>query len=94
MLKVGYLGPEGTFSEEASAVYRKKIGKADFIPYSAIHDLLIDADKGRIDEGVAPIENSVEGTIGIVTDTLVNEVNLKIKQEIVIPVSHYLMVSC
>ncbi|MFH1709451.1 MAG: prephenate dehydratase [bacterium] len=91
MLKVGYLGPEGTFSEEASAIYQKKIGKAKFIPYSTFHDLLLDADRGKIDEGIAPIENSVEGTIGIVTDTLVNEVDLKIKQEIVIPVNHYLM---
>jgi prephenate dehydratase len=91
MLKVGYLGPEGTFSEEASAIYQKKIGSAEFIPYSTIHDLLIDTDKGKIDEGITPIENSAEGTIGIVTDTLVNEVNLKIKQEIVIPVQHYLM---
>jgi len=81
MLKVGFLGPEGTFSEEASSIYQKKIGKAKFIPYSTIHDLLIDADKGKIDEG----------TIGIVTDTLVNEVNLKIKQEIVLKVNHYLM---
>jgi len=91
MLKVGYLGPEGTFSEAASAIYKKKIGSAEFIPYSTIHDLLIDTNKGKIDEGVAPIENSVEGTIGIVMDTLVNEVNLKIKQEIVLPVMHYLM---
>jgi prephenate dehydratase len=91
MLKVGFLGPEGTFSEEASAIYQKKIGKANFVPYSTFHDLLIDTDRGRIDEGIAPIENSVEGTIGIVTDTLVNEVDLKIKQEIVIPVQHYLM---
>jgi prephenate dehydratase len=91
MLKIGYLGPEGTFSEEASAVYQKRIGKAEFIPYSTFHDLLIDADRGKIDEGIAPIENSVEGTIGIVMDTLVNEVDLKIKQEIVLPVKHYLM---
>jgi len=91
MLKIGYLGPEGTFSEEASALYGKKIGRAIFVPYSTIHDLLIDANKGKIDEGIAPIENSVEGTIGIVTDTLVNEVNLKIKQEFVIPITHYLM---
>lgn len=91
MLKVGFLGPEGTFSEEASTSYKKKIGNARFIPYSTFHDVLIDVDKGRIDEGIVPIENSIEGTIGIVTDTLVNEVDLKIKQEIVIPVQHYLM---
>lgn len=91
MLTIGFLGPEGTFSEEASSVYRKKVGKAKFIPYSTFHDILIDVDKRKIDEAIVPIENSVEGTIGIVTDTLVNEVDLKIKQEIVIPVQHYLM---
>lgn len=91
MLKVGYLGPEGTFSEEVSALYKKKIGHADFIPFSTFHDILISADKGKIDEGIVPIENSVEGTIGIVTDMLVNDVNLYIKQELVIPVTHYLL---
>jgi len=91
MLKVGYLGPEGTFSDEASATYRKMIGKADFMPFSTFHDILLAVDKGRIDEGIVPIENSVEGTIGIVTDMLVNDVNLKIKDEIVIPVTHFLL---
>lgn len=91
MLTIGYLGPEGTFSEEASTVYQKKVGKAKFLPYATFHDILIDADKGKIDEAIVPIENSVEGTIGIVTDTLVNEVALLIKQEIVIPVQQYLM---
>lgn len=91
MLKVGYLGPEGTFSEGASLQYKKKIGKADFLPFSSFHDIIIAAHKGKIDEGIVPIENSVEGTIGIVTDMLVNEVSLKIKQELVIPVKHYLL---
>lgn len=91
MLTIGYLGPEGTFSEEASSIYRKKVGKAKFIPYSTFHDILIDVDRRKIGEAIVPIENSVEGTIGIVTDTLVNEVDLEIKQEIVIPVQHYLM---
>ncbi len=91
MIKVGFLGPEGTFSEEASAIYRKKIGKAEFIPFSTFHDILISVHKGHINEGIVPVENSVEGTIGIVMDMLVNEVDLKIKQELVLPVTHYLM---
>ncbi len=90
-MKVGYLGPEGTFSDEASALYQKKIGRAEFVPFSTFHDILVSADKKKIDEGIVPIENSVEGTIGIVTDMLVNDVDLKIKQEIVISVNHYLM---
>jgi prephenate dehydratase len=91
MLKIGFLGPEGTFSEEASLIYKKSIGKATFIPYATIHELLIDVDKGKIDEGITPIENSAEGTLGLVIDALVNEVNLKIKQEIVLPIRQYLM---
>lgn len=91
MLKIGYLGPEGTFSEEASLRYKNKIGKGQYLPYPTIHDLLIAIDKKKLSEGVVPIENSVEGTIGIVTDMLVNDVDLKIKQELVIPVKHYLL---
>jgi len=90
-LKVGYLGPEGTFCEEASLLYCKKLKNVELIPYATIHDLLIAVNKGKLDEGVTPIENSVEGTIGIVTDMLVKDVNLKIRQEIVLPIRHYLV---
>ncbi|MFC1767203.1 prephenate dehydratase [Candidatus Margulisiibacteriota bacterium] len=90
-MKVGYLGPEGTFSEEAGALYKKKIGKAKFIPYSSIHALLKAVDRGSVHEGVVPIENSVEGTIGVVSDMLVNDVDLKITQELILPVKHHLL---
>ncbi len=91
-MKVGYLGPEGTFCEEASKMYCKKIpGKIELIPYTTIHDLLYAADRGRIREAIVPIENSIEGTVGIVTDMLVKDVNLAMKYEIVLPVYHYLI---
>ncbi len=91
-MKIGYLGPEGTFSEEASKLYLKKlVGKNELYPYSTIHDLLYAADRNQIKEAIVPIENSIEGTIGIVTDMLAREVDLKIKYEIVIPIYHYLI---
>lgn len=90
-MKVGYLGPEGTFSEEASQQYNKKLKNASFIPYSTFHDIIVAVDKGKIHEGIVPIENSVEGTIGMVSDMLVNDVDLHIKQEMVIPIKHYLL---
>lgn len=91
-MKVGFLGPEGTFCEEASNIYLKRVpGKIELIPYTTIHDLLYAADRGRIAEAITPIENSIEGTVGIVTDMLVKDVNLLIKQEIVIPIYHYLI---
>jgi prephenate dehydratase len=91
-MKVGYLGPEGTFSEEAGRLYAKKLkGKIELYPFSTIHDLLYAANRGRIDEAVTPLENSVEGTINLVADMLVKEVNLLIRQELIIPVYHYLV---
>lgn len=91
-MKVGYLGPEGTFSEEACKLYIKKVpGKLELYPYATFRDLLIAVDKGKLAEAILPIENSIEGTIGIVTDMLVKDVNLVIKQEIVLPIYHYLI---
>jgi prephenate dehydratase len=91
-MKVGYLGPEGTFCEEASKIYLRRIpGKIELVPYTTIHDLLYAVDRGRISEAIVPIENSIEGTVGIVTDMLVKDVNLVIRQEIVIPIYHYLI---
>ncbi len=80
-LKVGYLGPEGTYSEEAGVQYSRKLKNAQLIPYATFHDLLSAVDRGALDEGVTPIENSVEGTIGVVSDMLVKDVNLKIREE-------------
>jgi prephenate dehydratase len=91
-MRVGFLGPEGTFCEEASKIYLRRIpGKIELIPYTTIHDLLFAVDRGRISEAIVPIENSIEGTVGIVTDMLVKDVKLVIRQEIVIPIYHYLI---
>lgn len=91
-MKVGFLGPEGTFSEEASLLYAKKLeGKAQLYPYGTFHDLLLAADRGKVREAILPIENSIDGTIGIVTDMLVKDVRLLIKQEIVLPIFHQLI---
>src|SRR3989338_431157 len=91
-MKIGYLGPDGTFSEEAAKLYQKKINiSCEMVGFSTIHDILIAADKKKIDKAIVPIENSVDGTIGIVTDTLTREVSLKITGELVLPVYHYLL---
>ena len=92
-MKIGFLGPEGTFCEEASSLYCRKIEgkKPELIPFTTIHDLLYAVDRGKISEAIVPIENSIEGTVGIVTDMLVKDVKLVIRQEVVIPIYHYLI---
>jgi len=91
-MKIGYLGPEGTFSEEAGKLYGQKIaGRAELIPYPTIHDLLLAVNAGEIGEAIVPIENSIEGTIGTVTDMLARDVNLRINQELILQVFQYLL---
>jgi prephenate dehydratase len=91
-MKVGYLGPEGSFSEEAGKLYLKILGSKDqLFSFNTIHDLLYAVNQGKIKEAIAPIENSIEGTITIVPDMLVRDVNLMIKQELVLSIYHYLL---
>lgn len=91
-MKVGYLGPEGTFSEIAGKVYAKKLkGKVRMLPFSTFHDVLNAVLKHEIDEAVVPLENSIEGTISAVLDILAREVDLKIYKEIVLPIYSYLL---
>jgi prephenate dehydratase len=87
-LKIGYLGPEGTFSQEAANLYNKK---DKHVPYPTIFDLVAAVEKGEIDEVVVPLENSIEGSVGITLDLLVKTKNVKIKKEIILPVDHNLI---
>lgn len=95
--QIGYLGPEGTFSQEAGKIYIKKISRdaacrfSTLVPFPTIHDILFAVDREDIEEGIVPVENSIEGTIGVVQDMLVKEVDLKIKDEIILPVHHSLI---
>lgn len=94
MPKLGYMGPSGTFSEKAALEYLKtlKPKKMDLGSYETIQDVILAVNRGELSEGVVPIENSVEGTIGVVTDFLAKkDIKLKIKAEVVVPVFHYLI---
>ena len=54
--KIGFFGPSGTFTEEAAST----IGD-NLIPFDSILEVLDAVEKGEIDIGVVPIENSIEG---------------------------------
>lgn len=91
-MKIGYLGPEGTFSEEAGKLYAGQLkAKGEMIAFSTFHDAINAVNQGKINEAIVPIENSIEGTIGLVSDMLATEVELKIKAELVMPIYHYLI---
>lgn len=83
-MKIAYLGPKGTFSEEAAIRYFTEDG-VESIMYSTIFDVLEAVGEGSVDKGIVPIENALEGTITMTTDGLIQH-DLWIEGEAVLPV--------
>lgn len=90
MYKIGYLGPEGTFSEEAAILYVNG-GAVDMVVCSSLEEVFSGIADGRLDEGVVPVENSTEGAVGAVLDLLAGPYDLKVRGEIFLPVCQSLM---
>ena len=85
---IGYFGPSGTFTEEAAFTVGKNL-----VGYDSILDVLDAVETGEVDVGVVPIENSIEGPVGVTLDLMVHDYDLKIKKEIIIPISHNLLMN-
>jgi prephenate dehydratase len=79
---VGYLGPEGSFSHEAV----NTLAHVDPIAYPSLEDLLAAVADARLDQGLVPLENALEGTVSATIDGLVFAHDLVILQEIVLPI--------
>lgn len=87
-LKVIYLGPEATFCHIASI---QQFGhSAKFYPAQGLADIFDEVEKGRMDYGVVPIENSTEGVVNLTLDLFIDS-PLKICAEILLRVSHHLL---
>ena len=86
-LRVGYLGPEGSFSHEAAATL---VG-VDLVASETITDLLQAVASGALDQGLAPLENSIEGTVSATLDGLVFDHELFIEREILLPIRLHLL---
>jgi chorismate mutase/prephenate dehydratase len=86
-LKVGYLGPEGTFTQ--TAVYRHFGHSVRALPLETIDEVFHEVESGAADFGVVPIENSTEGTVNHTLDMFLTsplkicgEVELRIRQHL------------
>ncbi|MCX6767322.1 MAG: prephenate dehydratase [Candidatus Micrarchaeota archaeon] len=89
-MKVGTMGPEGTFSDAAAKMFLK--GKQGAVRYFSSVPLVFEAlGKGKIDAAVAPVENSLEGTVGTTVDSLFRH-HFMIMDELVIDVHESLAV--
>lgn len=87
-LRVAYLGPEGTYSEEAALFYTGRASK--LAPYPSIDETIHAAEAGNVDIAIVPIENSTEGSVNRTLDLLA-ETPLCIVGELPLPIHHQLL---
>jgi prephenate dehydratase len=88
---LAYLGPPGTFTEEALLSSPESAG-AETVPLQTVPDVIGAVASGDVDGGVVPIENSIEGSVNVTLDTLAfGSPNVTIQREIVLPVRHALL---
>ena len=85
---LGFLGPSGTYTEEASILYDSS---AELRPYPTITAVGEAVAAGELEEGVVPIENSLEGSVNFTLDLLISQPSLFIKGEVVVSIDHFLM---
>ena len=87
----GYLGPEGTFSEEA-LLGSAAAGAVTPVALETIRDAVMAVQERAVEWSLVPIENSIEGSVTVTLDTLAGEASeTTIVGEVVLPVRHYLI---
>ena len=87
-LKVGFLGPEGTFTQ--AAVYKHFGHSVRALPFGTIDEVFQEVESGAADFGVVPIENSTEGTVNNTLDMFLTS-PLKIGGEIELRIEQHLL---
>src|SRR6202050_858172 len=88
-MRVGYLGPEGTYSHQAlldSGV------AAQAIALATLYDTVMAVQDGIVDAALVPIENSLEGSVNVTLDTLATDAaGVAIVGETVLPIRNCLI---
>jgi len=90
--KLAFLGPHGTFTEQAARAFPRE-QPFSLVPYPNIIEILNEVNRGQVDYGVVPMENSIEGTVNMTLDWLIHEVDLPILAELALPITQNLLVA-
>ena len=90
LLRVGFLGPPGTFTEEA-LLAEADLAAGDLVPHRSMPEVLAATSAGTVDVGFVALENSIEGTVRQVLDGLIHEHDLLIQREVVLSVHQNLL---
>src|SRR5438876_844589 len=89
MTRVGFLGPHGTFAEEA-LLTQPDLAAGEAVPFRDVPHVITAVETGAVDLGIVPIENSIEGSITVTLDTLAFDTELLVQREVDLPVSLHL----
>ena len=91
-MKIGYLGPVGTYSYEAACLYTEKLNdKFDCVALPNFLAIIDGVEKETLDRGIIPVENSTHGAVATAMDTLLHVNKSKVCGEITLKVEHYLL---
>lgn len=90
---VAYLGPEGTFTQQAALKHFGIFAKAQSM--SAIDEVFREVASQSVDYGVVPVENSTEGVVTHTLDNFLSQAgrSVKICGEVVLRIHHHLLIS-
>ncbi|MEQ1873585.1 MAG: prephenate dehydratase [Ilumatobacteraceae bacterium] len=88
--RVGFLGPLGTFTEQA-LLTQPDLAGAEHVLFRTMPDVLDAVESGEVDLGFVAIENSIEGTVNLTQDELAFNHDLLIQREVVLNIEHCLM---
>lgn len=86
-MKLAYLGPPGTYSEQAAL----EAEGAVLMPFGSIPAAVRAVENAAADAAVVPIENSLEGAVTQTADILIHQTELRIRKEIVLQIHHCLL---
>jgi len=91
--RVAYLGPEGTFSEEA-LLASAPAGAVEPTPFATIYDTVVALRAGEVEWAIVPIENSLDGSLSVTLDLLAEDAgDVEIVAEALLSVRHSLIAS-
>lgn len=88
--RVGFLGPLGTFTEQA-LLTQPDLAAAEHVLFRTMPDVLDAVESGEVALGFVAIENSIEGTVNLTQDELAFNHDLLIQREVVLNIEHCLM---
>lgn len=88
-MSIGYLGPDGSYSHEATVKYKKE--NDEIIEFNTIQTVIKALENNKIDMCIVPIENAIYGSVLDTMDAILEYKDIYIIDEVVVDVNHVLM---